>query len=95
MLAKRFARLHETNLKKQGILPLTFSQAADYEAIRADDRLSLTGLARLAPGAPVTAVVHHADGSTATIALNHSLTDEHIRWFRAGSALNLIRQQAR
>jgi aconitate hydratase len=93
VLAKRFARLHETNLKKQGILPLTFAQPADYDAFCADDRLSLTGLSGLAPGQPVAAVVHHADGSTATMTLNHSLTEEQIRWFRAGSALNVIRAQ--
>ncbi|MBI3087418.1 MAG: aconitate hydratase [Candidatus Omnitrophica bacterium] len=94
VLAKSFARLHETNLKKQGILPLTFTNPADYDQIRADDRLSLTGLSALAPGKPVTARVHHADGSTETLTLGHSLTEEQIRWFKAGSALNLIRNAA-
>ncbi len=91
VVAKRFARLHETNLKKQGILPLTFAQPADYDTLRVDDRISLKGLAQLAPAKPVTAAVHHADGSTAMLTLNHSLTEEQIRWFKAGSALNLIR----
>jgi len=95
VIAKSFARLHETNLKKQGILPLTLTAPSDYDAIDANVRVSLTGLKALAPGEPVTAILHRADGSTMTIQLNHSLTDEQIRWFRAGSALNLIRTQQR
>ena len=93
VLAKSFARLHETNLKKQGILPLTFADPADYDTIRVDDRVSLAGLSALAPGRPVTAQVHHADGATATLSLAHALTEEQVRWFKAGSALNLIRTQ--
>ncbi len=93
VIVKSFARLHETNLKKQGILPLTFINPADYGKIRADDRVSLLGLNQLAPGRPVEARIHHADGSVERIELAHSLTDEQIRWFRAGSALNLIRAQ--
>ncbi|MBI4354667.1 MAG: aconitate hydratase, partial [Candidatus Omnitrophica bacterium] len=93
VIAKSFARLHETNLKKQGILPLIFARAADYDAIGSSDRISVTGLNALAPGKPVVAIVHRADGSKTTIQLAHSLTDEQIRWFRAGSALNLIRRQ--
>ncbi len=90
VIAKSFARLHETNLKKQGILPLTLTKSADYDAIQSDVRISLTGLKALAPGKPVTAIVHRPDGTT-TITLGHSLTDEQICWFKAGSALNLIR----
>jgi aconitate hydratase len=91
VFAKSFARLHETNLKKQGILPLTFTAPSDYDSIDANVRVSLTDLKALAPGKPVTAILHRADGSTTTIQLAHSLTDEQIRWFQAGSALNLIR----
>ena len=93
VIAKRFARLHETNLKKQGILPMTFANAADYETIGASDRISVTGLSALAPATPVMAIVHRADGSKTVVPLAHSLTEEQIRWFKAGSALNLIRQQ--
>jgi len=93
VIAKRFARLHETNLKKQGILPLTFANPADHEQIQAADRISLVGLKDLAPGKPVTMLVHHHNGSTDTLQLAHSLTAEQIRWFQAGSALNLVRAQ--
>jgi len=93
VIAKSFARLHETNLKKQGMLPLTFANPADYESLRADDRVTLKALHDLKPGQPVTMLVDHADGSMATVPLVHSLTEEHIRWFKAGSALNLIRGQ--
>ena len=93
VIVKSFARLHETNLKKQGILPLTFQEPDDYQKIRVDDRISLIKLAQLAPGQPVTMLVHHRDGSTETAQLNHSLTNEQIRWFKAGSALNVIRTQ--
>ena len=93
VIAKRFARLHETNLKKQGILPLTFTNPADYDKILADDRVSITGLQQLAPGKSVTVMVHRHNGTTETLSTQHSLTDEQIRWFKAGSALNLIRAQ--
>jgi len=93
VIAKSFARLHETNLKKQGILPLVFLSSGDYDKIRADDRVSLIKLKDLAPGKPVTMRLDHADGSTETIQLSHSMTEEQIRWFKAGSALNLIRAQ--
>jgi aconitate hydratase len=93
VLVKSFARLHETNLKKQGILPLTFNDASDYHLIKVDDRLSIVGLSGLAPGQPVTIKIHHADGGVETIKANHSLTDEQVRWFKAGSALNLLRTQ--
>ncbi len=95
VITRSFARIHETNLKKQGILPLTFADPADYEQVREDDRISVTGLAGLTPGKPVTALLHHADGTTASISLNHSLTDEQIGWFRAGSALNRIKEKSR
>ncbi len=91
VLVRSFARIHETNLKKQGVLPLVFADPADYDLLRRDDRLSLPGLARLAPGHPVTIEVCRADGATFEFSGRHSLTAEQIEWFRAGSALNRIR----
>lgn len=93
VLVRSFARIHETNLKKQGILPLVFADPADYERIQRDDRLTLLGLERLAPGAPVTVRIRHADGTSEDIRTLHGLTVEQIAWFKAGSALNLIRMQ--
>ncbi|MGQ4808571.1 Aconitate hydratase A [Candidatus Entotheonellaceae bacterium PAL068K] len=90
IIARSFARIHESNLKKQGLLALTFDNAADYDRIREDDRISLSGLAALAPGKPVTCLVKHADGSSETLHLNHSFGESQIEWFRAGSALNLF-----
>ncbi|MCU0303842.1 MAG: aconitate hydratase [Thermoanaerobaculales bacterium] len=91
IIVRSFARIHETNLKKQGVLPLTFADPADYDRVRADDRISITGLAELAPGRPVTAIIHHSDGSDETITLKHSLNAEQVEWFKAGSALNVLR----
>jgi aconitate hydratase len=90
VIVKSFARIHETNLKKQGILPLTFADPADYDLFAQDDRVSVVGLAALAPGLPVEVRIHKADGRTLTIRTRHSLTDEQIGWFRAGSALNAL-----
>jgi aconitate hydratase len=90
VIARSFARIHETNLKKQGLLALTFRDPADYDRIRDDDRISLTGLAALVPGEPVTCGLRHADGTTETLALAHSFSAAQIAWFRAGSALNLV-----
>ena len=90
IIARSFARIHESNLKKQGLLPLTFQDPADYDLIREDDRISLTGLAELAPGRPVQCAVRHSDGSTDSIALDHSFSAAQIEWFKAGSALNLL-----
>jgi aconitate hydratase len=92
VLTRSFARIHETNLKKQGVLPLTFADQADYERIREDDVIDITGLTRLAPGSPISAVLHHQDGSQEEIALRHSLNQEQIDWFKAGSALNFMRR---
>ncbi|HXH84564.1 MAG TPA: aconitate hydratase [Candidatus Tectomicrobia bacterium] len=88
VLVRSFARIHETNLKKQGILPLTFRDPADYDRVRQDDRVTIGGLARLAPGVPVRVTLRHADGSTESFDAAHSLTAEQIAWFKAGSALN-------
>ncbi|MDQ1386519.1 MAG: aconitate hydratase, partial [Actinomycetota bacterium] len=90
VLARSFARIAEANLKKQGVLPLTFVDAADYDKIRAADLIDLDGLAALAPGSVVQVVVHHADGSADAFAAQHTLSAEHIEWFKAGSALNML-----
>jgi aconitate hydratase len=94
VLVRSFARIHESNLKKQGVLPLVFANPADYEKVAETDTLSVTGLADLAPGRPVRVVLHHADGSEDEIEATHSLSEEQIGWFRAGSALNLLRESA-
>ena len=90
VLTKSFARIHETNLKKQGILPLTFADSKDYDRIDVDDRISITGLATLKPGQSVGVTLHKKDGREITFQTNHSLTDQQIGWFRAGSALNAL-----
>jgi aconitate hydratase len=92
VLTKSFARIHETNLKKQGMLALTFQHEKDYDKIREDDTLSLIDLASFAPGRKVTLELAHKDGSKEEITLNHSYNESQIAWFRAGSALNLIRK---
>lgn len=96
IIVKSFARIHETNLKKQGMLPLTFANPADYDKIREDDRVSLTGLTELAPDKQLKLIAKHSDGTSDEIILNHTMNAGQIEWFRAGSALNLIarRQQA-
>ncbi|XP_055341457.1 probable aconitate hydratase, mitochondrial [Paramacrobiotus metropolitanus] len=88
IIVKSFARIHETNLKKQGMLPLTFADPADYDKIRPDDKISLLGLDEFAPGKPVDCVVKHSDGSNEAFQLNHSFNAQQIEWFKAGSALN-------
>ncbi|WAQ96629.1 ACON-like protein [Mya arenaria] len=88
IIVKSFARIHETNLKKQGMLPLTFANPADYDKIQPSDRISLLGLNDLAPGKPLTCEIKHADGKKETIQLNHTFNEGQITWFRAGSALN-------
>jgi len=92
VIARSFARIAETNLKKQGVLPLTFDRPSDYEKIRVDDRISLVNLAELAPGRQVAAVINHADDSQDRIQLNQTLNEEQIEWFKAGSALNVLRR---
>ncbi len=93
IIARSFARIHETNLKKQGILPLTFANPADYERVRETDRVTLSDVADLAPGKRLTAVLHHDDGTRETIELAHTMSREQIGWFRAGSALNVLRSR--
>ena len=93
IITRSFARIHEANLKKQGILPLTFADPADYDKIGEDDRISVTGLAAFAPNTPVTVTVTPASGAAWTFSANHTFSDEQIAWFKAGSALNIIRAQ--
>jgi aconitate hydratase len=90
-IVKSFARIHETNLKKQGLLPLTFANPADYDLVQDGDKISLTGLASLAPGKDVSCTLHHLNGKTDTIALKHTMNAEQIGWFKAGSALNVLK----
>jgi aconitate hydratase len=93
IIARSFARIHESNLKKQGVLALTFGDPADYDRVQEDDRITLANLRDLAPAVPVTAILHHKDGRNDRIELRHTLNQEQIAWFRAGSALNLLRRQ--
>ncbi|MET1169936.1 MAG: aconitate hydratase [Flavobacteriales bacterium] len=93
VIVKSFARIHETNLKKQGMLGLTFDNESDYDLIQVDDTFNFTDLASFAPGKQLTLEVVHADGSTDTIKLNHTYNAQQIEWFKAGSALNLIKAQ--
>ncbi|MEQ8763996.1 MAG: aconitate hydratase [Planctomycetota bacterium] len=92
IIVRSFARIHETNLKKQGVLALTFQDAADYDKVQETDRISIHGLAELKPGKPVQATIHHEDGSTDEITLRHTMNEDQIAWFRAGSALNTLKQ---
>ncbi|MEQ6121836.1 aconitate hydratase [Reichenbachiella sp. MALMAid0571] len=93
VLVKSFARIHETNLKKQGMLGLTFADEADYDKIQEDDTFDFTDLTEFAPGKQLTLVAKHADGTSDTIMTNHTYNDSQIGWFKAGSALNLIKLQ--
>jgi aconitate hydratase len=95
VIVRSFARIHESNLKKQGLLALTFQSPADYDRIREDDRLSLVGLNALAPGKPVECRVKHADGTSETLKLSHTFSAAQLDWFRKGSALNLFHGGAR
>ncbi|HLG22543.1 MAG TPA: aconitate hydratase [Candidatus Manganitrophaceae bacterium] len=90
VLTKSFARIHETNLKKQGILPLTFADPKDWDLFEQTDRASVTGLSNLAAGKPVEVILHKADGKEIEIQANHSLTEQQVGWFKAGSALNAL-----
>jgi aconitate hydratase len=92
IVVKSFARIHETNLKKQGMLPLTFANPKDYDKIQEADTIEISGLGSFAPGKALTMVATHADGSQDTIVLKHTFNAEQIAWFKAGSALNLLKQ---
>jgi len=92
-LVKSFARIHETNLKKQGMLALTFANKEDYNQIQEGDLIDIVGLTSFAPGQSLQVVLHHTDGTTHTFEVNHTYNEGQIGWFKAGSALNLIRLQ--
>jgi len=91
VLVKSFARIHETNLKKQGMLALTFADKDDYDKIQEDDSIDILGLTAFAPGKPLTLLLRHADGTREEIPANHTYNAQQIEWFRAGGALNIIR----
>ena len=92
VIVRSFARIHESNLKKQGILPLTFSDANDYDKILETDKISILGIADLKPGVPLKAVLAHENGVEEQISLTHTMSEEHIAWFNAGAALNILGQ---
>ena len=91
ILAKSFARIHETNLKKQGMLALTFADKDDYKKVREEDKISIVGLKEFAPGKPLTAILYHADGTEESFAVNHTYNELQIKWFKEGAALNAAR----
>jgi aconitate hydratase len=93
VIVKSFARIHETNLKKQGMLGLTFANEADYDKIKEDDTFNFIDLESFAPGTPLTLEIVHANGTKEHILLNHTYNASQIEWFKAGSALNLIKMQ--
>jgi aconitate hydratase len=93
VLVKSFARIHETNLKKQGMLGVTFYDKEDYDKIREDDVIDLNGLIDFTPEVPLSLVLNHSDGTKEEIKVNHSYNAQQIEWFKAGGALNIIRRQ--
>ena len=93
VITRSFARIHEANLKKQGLLALTFEDSGDYDRIQEDDRVSILGLNELAPGTTLTCVLKHADGTEETLNLRHTLNEGQINWFKAGSAMNHMKNQ--
>jgi aconitate hydratase len=93
VLVKSFARIHETNLKKQGMLGLTFENKEDYNTIQEDDTVDIIGLETFSANQPLQLVLHHADGSNQTIQVNHTYNEQQIEWFKAGGALNIIRKE--
>ena len=95
ILVKSFARIHETNLKKQGMLAVTFADKNDYDKIREDDTIEVNGLTSFTPGVQLTMVLNHTDGTRDEIKLNHSYNENQIEWFKAGGALNIIRSQVK
>jgi aconitate hydratase len=92
VLVKSFARIHETNLKKQGMLALTFANKEDYDLIQEDDKFNLLGLTDFKPGKALRLVINHKNGTTDTINCNHTYNEQQIEWFKAGGALNIIRK---
>lgn len=92
ILVKSFARIHETNLKKQGMLAITFADKQDYDKIQEDDSIDIDGLTTFAPDQQLTMVLNHKDGSKQEIKVNHTYNEQQIEWFKAGGALNVIRR---
>jgi aconitate hydratase len=95
VMVKSFARIHETNLKKQGMLALTFANKEDYNKIQEDDNIDVVGLTSFTPGQSLQVVLNHADGTAETIEANHSYNAQQIDWFKAGGALNVIRANSK
>ena len=93
VIARSFARIHETNLKKQGVLAATFANKSDFEKVHEDDRVSIHGLNRLEPGKPLECILHHGNQGKETIWLQHSYNEAQIEWFKMGSALNIIKNR--
>ena len=91
VLVNSFARIHETNLKKQGMLALLFDKESDYQLVQENDSIDINGLADFAPGKQLEVVLNHSDGTSDTIKVNHTYNDQQIEWFKAGGALNIIR----
>jgi aconitate hydratase len=92
ILVRSFARIHETNLKKQGMLAITFANPADYDKIREDDIIDIVGLQEMAPGRALSIVLHHSDGTSESFPVSHTYNKNQIEWFKAGAALNLFRE---
>ncbi|TAE35024.1 MAG: aconitate hydratase, partial [Sphingobacteriales bacterium] len=92
IIVKSFARIHETNLKKQGMLGLTFANPADYDKVQENDTIDIVGLKTFTPGKPLSVVLHHSNGTTDTFDVNHTYNEQQIKWFEAGAALNIIRK---
>ncbi|HQV05893.1 MAG TPA: aconitate hydratase, partial [Chitinophagaceae bacterium] len=93
IIVRSFARIHETNLKKQGMLALTFANKDDYDKVQEDDTIDILGLTNFASGVQLTVVLHHSDGSSDEVPVNHTYNDTQIEWFKAGGALNVIRKE--
>ncbi|HYH56489.1 MAG TPA: aconitate hydratase, partial [Anseongella sp.] len=93
ILVKSFARIHETNLKKQGMLALTFEDPADYDKVQENDTIDIRGLTTFSPNQPLTVVLHHENGTREEFRVNHTYNEQQIEWFKAGSALNLIKRR--
>jgi aconitate hydratase len=94
ILVRSFARIHETNLKKQGMLALTFVNKEDYDKVEEDDTIDIIGVTNFSPGRPLTIVLNHLDGSIDKISVNHTYNQPQIDWFKAGGALNVIRRES-
>ena len=93
IIVKSFARIHETNLKKQGMLALTFATKEDYDKVQEDDMIDILGLKEFAPGVSLKVMLHHTGGESESFEVNHTYNEQQIEWFKAGGALNMIRAE--